>query len=379
LSTSGSLLFQSAQNEQIIREAYERVGISLLEIQQEEIEAAQRSLNFLLSALPNRQLNLWTVSQEMMCLNPNQNTYDLPEATSDVLEVFARYSVRNAFIPNPPNGTPNGQALSDPGGVANNAFDGNRDTACTQTGPNGNINYQWLPPGSPAGTAPTQYSIQLVGVQSNADLTYTLSFEFSNDGAAWTRVLLAAPQLYPRGQIVWFNIPIPVLGGWFRVVETGNATLNIQELYFNTSVNDTELTRASRSEYLSYPSKFTNINTPASGNSARPSTFIVWRTIHPTISIYPTPSSFWNCLFYSRIVMPQDIGSLTNTPPVPSRFFEALACGLAVKLCFKKNVMDRYEALKLEYNEEFKYAFEEDKERVPLRLYSDFSYGYTQQ
>lgn len=348
MSTSGTFTFQSVQNEQIIRDAFERVGRRLIDLDQEKIDSAQRSLNLLLSSLPNRKLNLWTVSQEMMGLNPNQNTYQLPTATSDVLEVFTRYSVRNL------SGTP--QASS---GVAANAFDGNTATACTQGAPNGNIGYQWA----------NQFSIALVGVQSNATLTYTLQLQYSNDGLNWVTALSPAAQSFPVGQIIWFVIPVPTAGTFFQIVETGGATLNIQELYFNTSVNDTRVSAASREEYLSFPQK---------SNPGRPSSFWVSRILQPTISLYPTPNSNFNCLFYSRIVMPQDIGSLTNTPPVPSRFFESLTSGLAVKLASKEGVLDRYEVLKKEYEDELRYALEEDRERVPLRIYGDFLYGYSQ-
>lgn len=351
MATSGTSLFQSVQNEQIIRDAYELVGKRLIDTDQEKIESAQRSLNLLLSSLPNRQLNLWTVSQEMMALVANQNTYSLPTDTSDVLEVFVRYSVRNL----------NGVAASTPvtGGVAANAFDGNPETACTQTAPNGWISYQWT----------SQYAIGLVGIQSNATLTYTLSFEYSNDGATWTSALMPAAQSYTASKILWFTIPVPTLGTYFRVRETGGATLNVQELYFNSSVNDTPVSRESRSEYLSYPQK----STPG-----RPANFWISRTLTPTISLYPTPDANFNCLFYSRIVMPQDIGSLIQTPPIPSRFFSAITLGLASKLSLKEKELERYPLLTAEFEKELEFAMEEDREKVPLRIYGDFLYGYSQ-
>ena len=350
MSTSGTLSFQSAQNEQIIREAFERVGISLLEIDQEKVVSAQRSLNLILTSLPNRQLNLWTVSREMMGLNPNQATYTLPDATSDVLEVLIRYSTRNL------SGIPG----SDPGGNAANAFDGNPATACTQTGINGNISYQWN----------SSTSICLVGVQSNVTRNYTLTFEYSNDGGVWASVLQTSNQSYPQGNIIWFEVPVPVSATYFRARETDGSILDIQELYFNNSVNDVSISRNSRSENMSIPNK--------TQNPGKPSSYIVWRDLSPTITLYPAPDVNYNCMFYSRIVMPQDIGSLMNTPPVPSRFFESIVCGLSVKLALKTKNYDLYDRLVLAYEKELKYALNEDSERVPLRIGGNFSYGYTQ-
>lgn len=348
MATSGTYLFQSPQSEQIITDAYERVGIIADLLTQQKVDAAQRSINFILTSWVNRGLLLWTTTQEMLALYPNQNTYSLPEATSDILEATVRTSNRNL------GGTPFASS-----GVAQNAFDNNSATACTQNAPNGNIGYGW---------GASQYAIAMVGVQSNASLIYTLVFEYSLDNATW--IIAASPpaQLFSQGIIIWSIVPVPTLANYFRIREIGGVTLNIQELYFNTALNDTVITRASRTEYISFPQK---------NQTGRPTNFYVDRQINPIVKLWPTPSSLYNNLFYTRIVMPQDIGAMTDTPAISARFLEPLTAELAYKLAMKEGKLDRIEVLKREVVEEFKSAHEEDRERVPLRIFGDYMQGWT--
>lgn len=348
MATSGTHNFQSPQSEEIITDAYERIGILGDDLTAQKIQTAQRSINFILSSWINRGLNLWTVKEEMLAIYQNQNTYELPEATSDVLEVTLRTSNRNL----------GGTAFASTG-IAQNAFDNNPQTACTQTAPNGNIGYTWTP---------TQYAIQMVGIQSNVNADYTLVFEYSNDNATWTSVRTLQTQSFPAGLIEWFVIQTPTLGSYFRIRETGGATLDIQELYFNTALNDTLVTRSSRYEYMSFPQK---------AQTGKPSSFYVKRLINPSIVLWPTPNSQFNNLFYTRVEMPQDIGAMTNTPDVPSRLLEPLTAALSYKLAYKEGKYDVAEVLKKDAIEEYIIAANEDRERVPTRIYGDYTQGWS--
>jgi hypothetical protein len=349
MSTSGTYNFGSTISEQFIIDAYERCGILPDVITAEQIQSGQRSINLLLSEWINKGLNLWTVKQSMLNLIPNQNAYLLPYPTSDVLEATIRTSNRNL----------GGTAFSSAGGIAQNAFDNNPATACTQTAPNGYISYNW-------GTN-VQYAINMVGIQSNVTTTYTPVCEYSNDGINWFQVLAIPAQTFTIGINVWFVVPVPTLGQYFRVRETGGATLNIQELYFNTSLQDTVVTRISRAEYISYPLK---------NQTGRPTSFYVDRQINPVIYLWPTPTPQYNNLFYTRVELMQDIGQMINMADIPQRFYEALVSGLAVKLSIKY-MPARLEILRQEYEHAFNIAAREDTERVPLRIYGDYQQGWT--
>jgi hypothetical protein len=360
VATSGTYQFGSVPSEQLIVDAYERIGVLPDVMTAQQISTAQRTLNLLLSEWINRGLNLWTVKQEMLGLITNQSAYALPVATSDIQEASIRTSTRQL-----------GGIASASSGIAQNAFDGNSATACTQTAPNGNISYQWG----------TSIAIQMVGIQSNTLLSYTLVVESSNDGAIWTQALSIAQQSYPVGQIIWSVIPAPSLALYWRVRETGGATLDIQEIYFNTLVNDIPVTRISRSEYMAIPNK---------NQSGRPSSFFVDRQINPVVYLWPTPSVLYTTLFYTRVRELQDVGAMLDNAEIPQRFFEALVAGLAWKLAMKNLSMGNssgsyYSAilltqkltlLKEEYEGAFNRAAQEDTERVPLRIYGDSRQGW---
>lgn len=353
MATSNTYNFGTSQSDQLIADAFERAGIRPDVVTGLQVQSAQRSINFILSEWINRGLNLWTVTQSMLNLVPNQSAYQLPIPTSDVLEATIRTSQRQL------GGNPFSSS-----GVAANAFDGNPNTACTQNAPNGWIAYNYGPC--------IQYAIAMVGIQSNATLTYTLNCEYSNDNINWFTVLSIPAQEFAIGSNTWFVVPVPIFGQYFRIIETGGATLNIQELYFNTTLLDIPISRISREEYIDIPNK---------SQTGRPTSFWVDRQINPNIYIWPTPIQPYNNLFYTRVRMLQDIGTLINMAEIPQRFFDALTCGLAVRLAVKYNPQekDRLMVLKEEYKDAFDMAAREDTESVPLRIFGDYESGWTTQ
>lgn len=338
--------------ETIVYDAYERIGIIPDVLTPQQVQSAIRSINFALTTWTNNSkgLKLWVVQQNMLSLNAGQATYNLPNATIDILEAQLRTSTRNL----------GGTAFSSAGGNAANAFDGNPNTACTQTSSDGYISYSWNS---------NQYAIALVGVQSNVLATYKLALEYSNDGTTWFTASSLPAQSFPAGINIWFVIPAPTLGSYFRVRETGGGTLNIQELYFNTMIYDTVITRSSRAEYEAIPMK---------NQTGRPNSFYVARTINPTVTLWPTPNNIYNNLFFTSTVQIQDAGQLTNNIQIPSRFIEPLCSDVAHRLAVKNEKVNLIDRLKMYSDEQFTIASEEDRERVPLRFYGDYMQGWAQ-
>ena len=342
MSTSGTYNFGSPQNEQIITEAYERAGIVMDIATDQKIKSALRSINFIFISWINKRLNLFTIKLGMLALVAGKTSYILPDHAIDVLEVNLRTSVRNL----------GGVAASNQGGIAQNAFDGSLLTSCAQTAPDGAISYTW---GGP------NYSISMIGITSFVDRSYTLQAQYSYTGedADWITCLTLTKTFYSKNELQWFVVPIPVPAPYFRVVETGGATLNIAELYFNTNINDKPISRGSRNDYMSYPNK----NQPGI-----PSLYWVDRQINPVLNLYETPNGIYNNIFYSYKRQIQDIGRLTDTAEVPMRFQEALTSNLAFRLALKDGKMDRLPALKIEMQEAFADAAYEDGEKVNVRI-----------
>lgn len=344
MSTSGTYTFGSPQSRDIIDEAYERIGIIPTALTTQQIQSAQRSLNFILQEWVNKGNNLWTVRKGMLGLTPNQNAYAMPSNGIDLKTVALRTSNRNL----------GGTAASSAGGTASYAFDNNPATACTQTSSNGNISYNW-------GIA--QHATSMVGVQSNTTTTYTLVCEYSLDGSTWTNALSITAQTYTQGSIQWFVVPVPVPANYFRIRETGGATLNIQELYFNTNIRDQTVTRLSEPEYTSQPMK---------NQVGPPSSYWVDRQINPIIYLWPTPNAQYNCLYFTYWRALQDIGTMLNNGEVPARFLEPLCAALAARQAMKEGVQDRVQMLQMLAEQSYTTAGGEDRERVPLRIYGAY-------
>ncbi len=341
-NASGTYNFQSVQVEPLIRDAYENIGVAPEFITPQKLESARRSINLLLLEWMNKSTNLWTLNSGFLALKFLQNKYSLENYVSDLTEVNLRTSTRQL------NGTPASSAE----GVAANAFDGNNNTACTQNAADGNISYDY--------GEGNEQNIVFFGITSNVnpDITYTLNIEASNNNLDWFSILNIPSQIYKKDQLYWFDITSPAEARYYRIRETEGATLNIQEIYFNNNVTDTVISSISRNEYLQLPQK--NV-------TGRPSVYYFDRTITPSISVWPTPSSMYNAIEYSYKKMMQDVGLYTNTLEIPSRFYPALVMGLSFKLALKFN-SQMAEMLNGEYQNIFNLATMEDSEENTLSI-----------
>ena len=348
MSLSGTYNFANTESNALIDEAYRKIGIVPDLIVGEKLVSAQMSANLMLSEWMNRGLNLWTLQTGMISLFPNQNSYQLPSYVSKLQVVLIRTSARQN----------SGTAFSSAGGVAQNAFDGNPVTSCTQTNPNGYISFNY--------GINSLVKVQMVGIQSNSNTTYTLICEYSNDSINWTNALSIPAQSFTIGQNIWFVIPDPTPAQYFRVRETGGSTLNIQELYFNNTIQDVPMSEISHYEYWKLPFK---------NQLGRPTSFYLDRQRSPIIRIWPTPTSEFNNLFYTYERMMQDIGQQINNVEIPQRFYNAFVDNLAVQLAIKYSP-DKISYLSQISEKSFSLAANEDAQHVPIRIFGSYQSGW---
>jgi hypothetical protein len=352
LATSNTYNFQSIEIELIIREAYERIGITGELVEAQKLESANRSINFLLLEWMNKSINLWTLRTAFLPLVTNQAAYSIPSTVDNIIQINLRTYTRVL------NGTPASSS-----GIAANAFDGNPLTACTQTAVNGFISYNY--------GANNLQQITFVGIQSLTLQSYTLNIQVSSDNMNWITLLSIPTQSYPAGVIQWFDIPTPIdmitfpnQGLVYQIIETGGATLNIAELYFNNNVYDFTISNISRYEYLTLPNK--NL-------TSRPNTYYYDRQISPNLYIWPTPTPDYNCIQYSYKSMLQDVGNLyTKTLEIPAYFYPPLVAGLTWQLAIKFNPQ-MAESAKMEYERSFSIATIDNSESTPINIYASWS------
>ena len=121
---------------------------------------------------------------------------------------------------------------------------------------------------------------------------------------------------------------------------------------------DIEIDRIGRQEFLNIPNKTTQ---------ARPTQYFVDRQITPVVNIWPTPDSSNYKLISYRIQRIDDVNTSAENPEVPSRFIPCMVSGLAYYIALKKNPQIAG-LLKQQYEQDFKLAADEDRNRAPLML-----------
>ena len=139
---------------------------------------------------------------------------------------------------------------------------------------------------------------------------------------------------------------------------------DLLEVVLRRSGTDFQLTRMSRSEYLTIPNKTTQ---------GRPSQYFYDRQVTPQIILWPTPENSTDTLVYYYVRRIEDADALVNTTNAPFRFLACMVAGLAYYTALKK-APERVQLLKVLYEEEFQRAADEDEDRVALKLQPSIQY-----
>jgi hypothetical protein len=156
-----------------------------------------------------------------------------------------------------------------------------------------------------------------------------------------------------------------------QVVTAGQATYNLPadcidvielavRLTSNGQSTDYTIDRVGVGDYASIPNKATQ---------GRPVQYYVERlTSLSRYTLWPVPDQAYTILYWQMRRM-EDAGAGTNTIDIPVRFVPCLAAGLAYHLAMKRpEATNRLQFLKGEYEEQFKLAADEDRDRANLHL-----------
>lgn len=150
-----------------------------------------------------------------------------------------------------------------------------------------------------------------------------------------------------------YSLPVDTIDLLEHTIRTGAGNVATQA--------DLTITRISISTYSSIPNKLTQ---------ARPIQILVNRLNAPSITVWPTPDgSQPYTLVYWRLRRIQDAGNGANTMDVPFRMIPAMVAGLAYYLSMKiPGALERMQVLKVQYDEAWASAAEEDREKAAVRL-----------
>jgi hypothetical protein len=192
-----------------------------------------------------------------------------------------------------------------------------------------------------------------------------LTIEWANRGINLWTIEQGEIQLN-QGQIT-YDLPVDTIDLLDSVVRTGAGQNQV----------DINISRISVSTYATIPNKIAQgrpiqvwINRQS--GATVPDGLIPPGTEvqSPSINVWPAPEqSNYYTYVYWRLRRINDAGNGVNTQDIPFRFLPCLVAGLAYYLAMKiPDALPRLEMLKLTYEEQWRMAADEDREKAPLRL-----------
>ena len=149
-----------------------------------------------------------------------------------------------------------------------------------------------------------------------------------------------------------YNLPTDTVDIFEQVLRTGTGTTQA----------DITMSRVSIMTYATLPNKL---------QQGRPiQVYVDRQSPTPTVTVWPVPDAAQTyTLVYWRLRRIEDAGDGVNTMDVPYRFIPCLVAGLAYYLALKiPNALERLDTLKMQYDEAWKNAADEDRERAPVRF-----------
>jgi len=306
MSTSGTTSFNLDMGD-LIEEAFERCGQQLRTGY--DFRTARRSVNMMTIEWANRGINLWTIEQGQIPININggQISYPIPVDTIDLYDQVIRT------------------------GTGQNQVDINLTRISGDT-------YLTIPTKNAYGR-PIQVWIDRQSGNVDATATTTLS----QPALATDTTLYVTSTANMRSQ------------GYINI---DGETILYQNLGQANSSNANQLLNCYRGVN----------NTTATAHNLGAS---VYTNYLPNVNIWPTgqPGTQYT-LIYWRMRRLQDAGTGVTTEDIPFRFIPCMAAGLAFYISQKLPGMDltRIPFLKSEYEEQFKLAADEDREKAPARF-----------
>lgn len=185
-----------------------------------------------------------------------------------------------------------------------------------------------------------------------------LTIEWANRGInLWTIEQGSIPLV--QGQIA-YDLPVDTIDLLDHVIRTGTGT----------NQSDININRISVDTYSTIPNK-----------NAQGRPIQVWinrqsgatepgGVVNPQINVWPAPDGATTYTFvYWRLRRIQDAGDGVNTQDIPFRFLPCMVAGLAYHLSRKvPGALERTAMLKMEYEELFQQAADEDREKATLRI-----------
>jgi hypothetical protein len=257
---------------------------------------------------------------------------------------------------------------SSAGGIVTYAFDGDLNTSCAQTSPNGDIMIAYIG-ANPISDPQSQVQVTTVGVMMATTGSFNIVFEWSNDGVTWTTALAPGVTAYVAGKWKWYDIDGQQPVNYFRMRETGGNTLDVVEFYAANNPTEIPLARMNRDDWTNLPNKTFQ---------GRPLQYWFDRSrTYPTMQIWPVtdPTNMFGqfVIWKQRYIM--DVGTLTDELDIPQRWYEAVVWQLSWRLAMEMPEFDMnlLGVIKATADEALAVAQSEERDNSPIYFQCNIS------
>jgi len=329
----------------VIEHAARRCGVPVSELGLESSKILTDNLWMLLSAWSNRGMNLWRLYRPMFGLKAGQAEYAMN--TGDI-------EVENALYRTPAELS--ATVVSSAGSTVANLTDRDIDTVATQSGANGN--FQW--------TFDEAQNVALFGLLPNGNNTYNLVFEASPDGATWTTVYAQGSTAYVDNVWQWLAFDPTYPWEYFRVRETGGATMSFREMFPAAQWQDITLAPMNKDDYANMPSK---------RSPGRAVQYWFDRQLTPKMILWPVPNTSFAIISTITHRHIEDVGAMSNTLNIPQRWFEPVVWNLAYMSIAElpKADLARFPMIKGMKDQSVIEAENEDRDKSPITITPDIA------
>ena len=310
MATSGTVGSTVFTNQQIIDHAFRRCKMVEQQIVGEHLEIALDLLWLYVMSLSNKGIKLWNIEPLLLPIYEGVPTVPCPLGTENTYTINLRDQSRVT-----------GTATASEG-VADNAFDGDLTTACTQTAAAGDITMDL---GTDGATA-----INTFGIMPNVSGTWDYVIEASNDNFATAVTYIERTgQEVVQDEWIWVDVQPPsrvINYQYWRLRATGTTVLDVIELVYQNVPNEIPMYKLNRNDYANLPDKT---------STGRPTQFWFDRQrTQPEIELWPSPGAEFTFNQITGFIQRQlqDVGRMTDELEVPDRWYLAIVCNLAAQL-----------------------------------------------
>lgn len=278
MATSGTISQTVFDTRRVIDHAFLRCKVPPQAITSEMIVQAQDALYLMLSDLPNRGVQLWTVDRQILPLYEGVAAIVTPAGTIDLLQANLRTLRRLT-------GTETVEAST-------------RATDFVTAATPSTVGVLWSAP-------PAAFVV-----------------ERSADGVTWALAGSYGAPSASAGQWTWVDLSALVPARYWRV-RAPSWTLDASEVFWGTAPSEIPVTRMNRDAYDNLPNKTF---------PGRPLQYWLDRQVDvPVMNLWPVPNaaSAYSQVTIRRVRHIMDVGSMQQTLEIPQRWSQTIVALLA--------------------------------------------------